>query len=283
MSPIRPAATPVKSKFGASGAPATQPTLTASAPSPAPARTLTPPARMPGSFGASIPQTAPFQPPIQTAFAPLPIQQSQPAQVQEVDIFDIPDPEFNPEIEQVETVAPPPPDDGDHLCEVVMSERNPDPRPIEWDQKTKEGTVHHGAVGMSLVATLNGENDPFYGRRVFLEINSFTKRGVGREGTSNDIAVILRALGEVPTGKPKSDAYRVKELLPATIIVETQWHAQFPYDPENPKKNKRPYKVGQENFPKDEVTGTPQPLYETPAGDPLRTIAVPVGFKRAVA
>ncbi len=280
MSPIRPPANP------AAGATATRPKFGP----PATGAPKPPAAPMPSGFGgppaasrppATPPPTQP--PPVQQAqlFAPPPMQTQQ-QQQQGVDIFDVPDPEFNPAAEAAESVAPPPPDDGDHYVEITMNERNPDIREISWNQDTKDGPQQRGAVALSLLAVLNGQGDPFNGRRVYFDVTSFGKKAVGVEGNTNDVALILKALGETPTGRPKTDAYRVKELLPATILMETQWHANFPYDKDNPKKNRRPYKVGQENFPKDEVTGAPQPLYETPSGEPLRTIAVPIGFKRMV-
>lgn len=212
-----------------------------------------------------------------------------------VDIFDIPAEDFNPAAEAAENIAPPPPDDGDHVVELSLSEsRGEAYREISWEQKTNEGMVSKGAVTIALVAVISSEQDPFNGRRMYFDCNSFGKKAVGVEGSTNDVSLLLRALGEEPTGRPKTDAYRAIELIKGgynRVIVQTEWHANFPYDKAKADAaklsgrkdpSKKPYKVGQENFPRDEA-GIPQPLYETPAGEPLRTIAVPVRFARLTA
>jgi hypothetical protein len=204
-----------------------------------------------------------------------------------VDIFDVPAEDFNPAAEAAETFIPAPPDDGDHVCELALSEGRADGpyREFTWDQKTKEGVQQRGAVSLALTATISNNQDPFNGRRMYFDINSFGKKAVGVEGSTNDIALILNALGEQPTGRAKTDCYRVQELVKAgynKLILRTEWHANFPFDKDNPKKNRRPYKVGQENFPRDDA-GIAQPLYETPSGEPLKTIAVPAAFKRLTA
>ena len=246
-----------------------------------------PPARP--KFGSpSTPLAARTLPPaaiVPTAFIPpaeIPAQPSPSAPQMGTNIFDIPAEDFNPEAEAAESITPPPPNDGEYLCQLTISERNPEIREITWDQKTPEGMVTRGAVALGLVATISDEISPSFGRRVFFDINSFSKKAIEAEGSTNDVALVLRALGENPTGRPKTDAYRLKELVLGgynQLIIETQWQAQFPYDPQNPKKSRRPYKIGRENFPKDDA-GIPQPLHETPSGEPLRTIAVPVRFKR---
>lgn len=242
-------------------------------------------------FGAPSSQTPPpVKAPIPPAgFAPpaAPVSPPTAPPAMGVDIFDLPLEGFNPEATAAESFSPTPPDDGDHICELALSEsRQEGPyREISWEQRTKEGIVQRGAVSLSLVATIVGEQDPFSGRRIFFDVNSFGKKAVGVEGSTYDIALLLFALGEVPTGKAKSDCYRLRELIQGgynKCILRTEWHANFPYDKDDPKskqKSKRPFKVGQENFPRDEA-GIPQPLYETPGGEPLKTIAVPVEFKR---
>ena len=265
--PANPAAAPARPKFGAPGVPAPQ-------------------APLPMGF------QAPVAPALSPAFQPPPAAVAPPsaaASAMGVDIFDIPDENFNPAAEAAETFSPAPPDDGDHVCELALSENRQDGpyREISWSRKDKETGLEKafGAVSLSLVATIASDADPFNGRRVYFDVNSFAKKAVGTEGSTNDIALLLNALGEQPTGRGKTDAYRVQELVKAgynKCIVSTEWHANFPYDKDDPaskKKSKRPYKVGQENFPRDEA-GVPQPLQETPSGEPLRTIAAVAGFKR---
>lgn len=270
---IRPPANPAAPTPGNPAAPA-RPKFGAPTSGTAPAPTGGPRPQMPMAFAPTVP--APQE-------APAPAPQAAAATQMGVDIFDIPAEDFNPAAEAAETVAPSPPDDGDHIVEVTLSEsRGEAYREISWEQKTNEGPVQRGAVSIALVATIANEQDPFNGRRMYFDVTSFGKKAVGVEGSTNDVSLLLRALGEEPTGRPKTDAYRAIELIKGgynKIIVSTEWHANFPYDKDNPKKNKRPYKVGQENFPRDEA-GIPQPLYETPAGEPLRTIAVPVRFSR---
>lgn len=206
------------------------------------------------------------------------------------DIFDVPAEDFNPAAEAAETFIPAPPDDGDHVCELALVENREAYREITWERKDKDSgqMKSYGAVSVSLVATVTNDQDAFNGRRMYFDVNSFSKKAVGIEGSTNDIALVLNALGEAPTGRPKTDAYRVQELVKNgynKCLIQTEWHANFPYDKDDPKskqKSKRPYKVGQENFPRDDA-GIPQPLYETPSGEPLRTIAVPVAFKRLTA
>jgi hypothetical protein len=255
-----PAAAPARPKFGAPSGPGT---------------------------GFPAPATAP-RPQMPMSFAPAAVQAPAPAPAAAatqmgVDIFDIPAEDFNPAAEAAENIAPIPPDDGDHVVELALQEGNREAyREISWQQKTNEGEVTRGAVSLALTATIASDQDPFNGRRMYFDVTSFGKKAVGVEGSTNDVSLLLRALGEDPTGRPKTDAYRAMELIKGgynKIITATEWHAEFPYDKENPKKNKRPYKVGQENFPRDEA-GIPQPLYETPAGEPLRTRAVPVRFSR---
>jgi hypothetical protein len=172
-----------------------------------------------------------------------------------VDIFDIPAEDFNPAAEAAETIIPQPPDDGDHVCTLELSEGRQDGpyREITWERKDKDSgqMKSYGAVSLSLIATIANEQDPFNGRRVYFDINSFSKKAVGIEGSTNDIALVLNALGEQPTGRGKSDAYRVQELVKAgynKCILQTEWHANFPYDKDDPASKKiRSHKVG-ENF-----------------------------------
>lgn len=267
--PANPAsAAPARPKFGAPGGPVPQ-------------------APLPMGFQAPVaaPTPAPaFQPPPAAVAPP-----GAAASAMGVDIFDIPAEDFNPAAEAAENFIPNPPDDGDHVVELALSEnRQEGPiREISWERKDKDSgqMKAYGAISLSLVATITNDADPFNGRRVYFDVNSFSKKATGVEGSTNDIALLLNALGEQPTGRGKTDAYRVQELVKAgynKCIVSTEWHANFPYDKDDPaskKKSKRPYKVGQENFPRDEA-GVPQPLQETPSGEPLRTIAVPIGFKR---
>lgn len=254
--PIRPpanpaAAAPARPKFGAPGA----------APAPMP-------------LGFQAPAAAPAPP--STAAVP----------AMGVNIFDIPQEDFNPAAESAEQFIPSPPDDGDHVCELSLVDNREPYREITWERKDKDGKVTTvGAVSVSMVATIALEQDPFNGRRIYFDANSFPKKAAGIEGTTNDVALVLRALGENPTGRAQTDAYRLQELVKGgynKCILQTEWHANFPYDKDDPaskKKSKRPYKIGQENFPKDDA-GIHQPLYETAMGEPLRTIAVPVAFKR---
>lgn len=218
--PANPTAAPARPKFGAPGA--------------APA-----PATAPLPMGFQAPPVA----------APAP---AAPATSMGTDIFDIPEGDFDPTAEAIRILkdSPVPFDDGDHIFELLLNETRPDGpyRESSWnDKKTGEP---RGMVALALFGAISDEKDSFNGRKMYFEITSFKIR-VGEKSTS-EIAQLLYALGEQPTGRPKTDTYRLMELIKAgynKCIIETTWRSEFPYDPKNPDKNKRAYKLGQENFP----------------------------------